>query len=223
MAKQPGFAIFPVAFIAGTEMHSALVGAFNASNLLAVYAVARILGQDKLDVLQNLSGLTAPAGRMEVVRDQIRQVTAFVDYAHTPDALRNVLETIGEIKRPGQQVVTVIGCGGNRDALKRPVMAKLAVQHSDRVILTSDNPRFESPDQIIKDMEAGIPNSEKHKVLSITNRREAIKVANAIAMEGGIILVAGKGHENYQDIQGIKRPFDDREVLKECFANKSRE
>ncbi|MBK8504258.1 MAG: UDP-N-acetylmuramoyl-L-alanyl-D-glutamate--2,6-diaminopimelate ligase [Saprospiraceae bacterium] len=204
--------------IDGTEMHSALVGAFNASNLLAVYAVARILGQDKLDVLQNLSGLAAPAGRMEVVRDQSRQVTAFVDYAHTPDALKNVLETIVEIKQRGQQVVTVVGCGGNRDALKRPVMAKLAVQYSDRVILTSDNPRFEDPEQIIKDMENGIPSGEMYKVLSITNRREAIKVAIAIIDEGGIILVAGKGHENYQDIQGIKKPFDDREVLKECFT-----
>jgi UDP-N-acetylmuramoyl-L-alanyl-D-glutamate--2,6-diaminopimelate ligase len=160
---------------------------------------------------------------MEMVRDQTRQITAFVDYAHTPDALKNVLETIVEIKKPGQQVVTVVGCGGNRDALKRPTMARLAVQFSDRVILTSDNPRFEDPEAIIKDMETGIPKEDLSKVLSITNRREAIKVASMIITEGGIILVAGKGHENYQDVKGIKTPFDDRTILKECFANISHE
>lgn len=201
----------------GTELHSQLVGAFNASNLLAVYAIARLLEQEKLAVLQTVSGLPAPAGRMEVIRDSNRGITAFVDYAHTPDALKNVLETIQEIKRKGQEVITVVGCGGNRDALKRPVMAALAVQYSDKVILTSDNPRFEDPEQIIREMEEGIPPAKKHEVLSITNRKEAIKVASAMVKNGGIILVAGKGHENYQDIQGEKKPFDDRQILQDCF------
>jgi UDP-N-acetylmuramoyl-L-alanyl-D-glutamate--2,6-diaminopimelate ligase len=204
--------------IDGTELHCQLVGAFNASNLLAVYAIACMLDQEKLAVLRAISNLQSPAGRMEVVRDPERSITAFVDYAHTPDALKNVLETILEIRRPGQEVITVVGCGGNRDALKRPVMARLAVQYSDRVILTSDNPRFEDPEQIIREMEAGIPAGKKQQVLSITNRKEAIRTAAVMCKDGGIILVAGKGHENYQEIQGERKPFDDREVLRECFA-----
>lgn len=203
----------------GVEIHSLLVGAFNASNLLAVYAIARIMEQDKMDLLQRMSTLSAPAGRMEKVQNSKKNITAFVDYAHTPDALQNVLETIAEIKKNGQEVITVVGCGGNRDALKRPVMARIAVQFSDRVILTSDNPRFEDPDLIIREMQSGVPEDQQGKVLSITNRREAIKVATALAGVGTIILVAGKGHETYQDIGGVKSPFDDRKILLECFEN----
>lgn len=202
----------------GTEIHSQLVGSFNASNLLAVYAIARIMGQEKMDVLQHLSKVAAPAGRMEAIKNPSGSQVAFVDYAHTPDALENVLQTIHEIKKSGQRVITVVGCGGNRDALKRPVMAKIASQFSDQVILTSDNPRFEDPEQIIREMEAGIPQDRRQKALSITNRREAIKTAIALAGEGAIILVAGKGHETYQEIRGVKNPFDDRKILMEYFS-----
>ncbi|MCB0670266.1 MAG: UDP-N-acetylmuramoyl-L-alanyl-D-glutamate--2,6-diaminopimelate ligase [Saprospiraceae bacterium] len=205
--------------IDGVEVHSQIVGSFNASNLLAVYAIARIAGQEKIDVLTNISSLSSPPGRMEAIKNPKRNVVAFVDYAHTPDALQNVLQTINEIKNNDQEVITVIGCGGNRDALKRPVMAKIASQFSDRVILTSDNPRFEDPDQIIREMEAGIPDEGRKSTLSITNRREAIKVACALAAEGAIILVAGKGHENYQEIKGVRNAFDDREILREYFVS----
>lgn len=203
----------------GTEIHSQLVGAFNASNLLAVYAIARITGHEKMDVLQKLSTISAPPGRMEVIKNPAKNITGFVDYAHTPDALKNVLETINEIKRGKQNVITVIGCGGNRDALKRPVMARIAVQYSDRVILTSDNPRFEDPEAIIREMEAGIPQDLRNKVLSITSRKEAIKVASALAPEDAIILIAGKGHETYQEVKGVRTPFDDRAVLQDCFTS----
>ena len=204
--------------IDGVELYSQLVGAFNASNLLATYAIGRILGQDKLDVLQKISALPSPPGRMEVVRDPKKQVTAFVDYAHTPDALKNVLETIWEIKRPGQEVITVVGCGGDRDVAKRPVMTRIAARFSDKVILTSDNPRSESPEAIIKDMEAGIPRDKAHRIMSIVNRREAIKVATNLIGERGILLIAGKGHETYQEINGERHPFDDRTILRECFG-----
>ena len=201
----------------GQELYSQLVGGFNASNLLAVYVVSKILGTDKLNALTQMSLLKPPAGRFERVpaRDGI---TAIVDYAHTPDALNNVLKTISHVRTGGEKVITVVGCGGNRDAQKRPVMARSAADGSDRVILTSDNPRDEDPAQILRDMEAGLDPIEKRKCLSIVDRREAIRTAAALAEPGDIVLVAGKGHETYQEILGDRHPFDDRLELKEAFA-----
>ena len=201
----------------GQELYSQLVGGFNASNLLAVYVVSKMLGTDKLNALTQMSLLKPPAGRFERVpaRDDI---TAIVDYAHTPDALDNVLKTIAHVRTGGENVITVVGCGGDRDSAKRPLMAKRAADGSDRVILTSDNPRTEDPNAILKDMEAGLDPIEKRKCLSIVDRREAIRTAAALAEPGDIVLVAGKGHETYQDIQGEKHPFDDRLELKNAFA-----
>ena len=201
----------------GQELYSQLVGGFNASNLLAVYVVSKMLGTDKLNALTQMSLLKPPAGRFERVpaRDGI---TAIVDYAHTPDALNNVLKTISHVRTGGEKVITVVGCGGNRDAQKRPVMARSAADGSDRVILTSDNPRDEDPAQILRDMEAGLDPIEKRKCLSIVDRREAIRTAAALAEPGDIVLVAGKGHETYQEILGVRHPFDDRLELKEAFA-----
>ena len=201
----------------GQELYSQLVGGFNASNLLAVYVVSKMLGTDKLNALTQMSLLKPPAGRFERVpaRDGI---TAIVDYAHTPDALNNVLKTISHVRTGGEKVITVVGCGGNRDAQKRPVMARNAADGSDRVILTSDNPRDEDPAQILRDMEAGLDPIEKRKCLSIVDRREAIRTAAALAEPGDIVLVAGKGHETYQEILGDRHPFDDRLELKEAFA-----
>lgn len=201
----------------GQELYSQLVGGFNASNLLAVYVVSKMLGTDKLNALTQMSLLKPPDGRFERVpaRDGI---TAIVDYAHTPDALNNVLKTISHVRTGGEKVITVVGCGGNRDAQKRPVMARSAADGSDRVILTSDNPRDEDPAQILRDMEAGLDPIEKRKCLSIVDRREAIRTAAALAEPGDIVLVAGKGHETYQEILGDRHPFDDRLELKEAFA-----
>ena len=201
----------------GQELYSQLVGGFNASNLLAVHVVSKMLGTDKLNALTQMSLLKPPAGRFERVpaRDGI---TAIVDYAHTPDALNNVLKTISHVRTGGEKVITVVGCGGNRDAQKRPVMARSAADGSDRVILTSDNPRDEDPAQILRDMEAGLDPIEKRKCLSIVDRREAIRTAAALAEPGDIVLVAGKGHETYQEILGDRHPFDDRLELKEAFA-----
>ena len=201
----------------GQELYSQLVGGFNASNLLAVYVVSKMLGTDKLNALTQMSLLKPPAGRFERVpaRDGI---TAIVDYAHTPDALNNVLKTISHVRTGGEKVITVVGCGGNRDVQKRPVMARSAADGSDRVILTSDNPRDEDPAQILRDMEAGLDPIEKRKCLSIVDRREAIRTAAALAEPGDIVLVAGKGHETYQEILGDRHPFDDRLELKEAFA-----
>ena len=201
----------------GQELYSQLVGGFNASNLLAVYVVSKMLGTDKLNALTQMSLLKPPAGRFERVpaRDGI---TAIVDYAHTPDALNNVLKTISHVRTGGEKVITVVGCGGNRDAQKRPVMARSAADGSDRVILTSDNPRDEDPAQILRDMEDGLDPIEKRKCLSIVDRREAIRTAAALAEPGDIVLVAGKGHETYQEILGDRHPFDDRLELKEAFA-----
>ncbi len=202
------------------ELHAQLFGAFNASNLLATYAIARVMGHEKIDVLKQLSTLKPPRGRMEVVKDDRRRIVAFVDYAHTPDALENVLRTLNEIKRRNQQIITVVGCGGNRDHIKRPMMAEIAVRYSHQVILTSDNPRNEDPGEIIRQMETGVPKEQKSKVLSITDRRVAIRVASALSQEEGIVLVAGKGHETYQEVMGEYKPFDDREVLKSIFSSK---
>jgi UDP-N-acetylmuramoyl-L-alanyl-D-glutamate--2,6-diaminopimelate ligase len=200
----------------GQELYSQLVGGFNASNLLAVYVVSKMLGADKMNALTQMSLLKPPAGRFERVpaRDGI---TAIVDYAHTPDALDNVLKTIAHVRTGGEKVITVVGCGGDRDTAKRPVMARSATSGSDRVILTSDNPRSEDPAAILKDMEAGLDPIERRKCLTVVDRREAIRTAAALAEPGDIVLVAGKGHETYQEIQGERHPFDDRLELREAF------
>jgi len=201
----------------GQEIWTRFVGKFNASNLLAVYATAIQLKQNKDEVLTVISNLTPVKGRFEILRS-VDGKYAIVDYAHTPDALKNVLAAISEIRTKNEQVITVVGAGGDRDKTKRPEMAKEAILASDKVILTSDNPRTENPAQIIKDMEAGVAAQYKNKVVSIENRLEAIKTATLIAQPGDIILVAGKGHENYQDVNGVKHHFDDKEVIKEFFG-----
>jgi len=200
----------------GQELYSQLVGGFNASNLLAVYVVSKMLGAEKMNALTQMSLLKPPAGRFERVpaRDGI---TAIVDYAHTPDALDNVLKTIAHVRTGGEKVITVVGCGGDRDTAKRPVMARSATSGSDRVILTSDNPRSEDPAAILKDMEAGLDPIERRKCLTVVDRREAIRTAAALAEPGDIVLVAGKGHETYQEILGERHPFDDRLELREAF------
>jgi UDP-N-acetylmuramoyl-L-alanyl-D-glutamate--2,6-diaminopimelate ligase len=193
-----------------------LIGDFNAYNLLSVYAAAMLLGEDKDEVLTELSNISTAPGRFEQVA-QGSDVIAVVDYAHTPDALENVLQTIAGFRTGAEQVITVVGCGGNRDKAKRPLMAEIAANFSDRVVLTSDNPRFEEPAQILADMQAGVSASNTRKVLSILDRKEAIRTACMLARPGDIILVAGKGHETYQEISGIKHPFDDRQVLAEIL------
>ena len=198
----------------GTEMWSKLIGPFNASNMLAVYATAMLLGQEKLKVLTALSTLSAVDGRFQQVKNP-SGIVGIVDYAHTPDALLNVLRTIREIRTSDERIVTVIGCGGDRDSLKRPVMARIACEESDKVILTSDNPRSEDPEEIIRQMQQGVEKVHQKKVLSITDRREAIKTACSLAAAGDVILVAGKGHEKYQEIKGVKYPFDDVKILAE--------
>ncbi len=194
-----------------------LIGEFNAYNLLAVYGTAVLLEEDKTEVLTQLSRLQSAEGRFDYVSDAKRKVTAIVDYAHTPDALEKVLETISALKSKQARIITVVGCGGDRDKTKRPEMARMACKFSDQVVLTSDNPRSEEPEAIIKDMEAGLSAQDQPKVLSITERRSAIKTACRLAQSGDVVLVAGKGHEKYQEIKGVKHPFDDKEVLKEEF------
>ncbi len=203
--------------MAGHEIWTRFVGKFNASNLLAVFGTAVSLGQDEDEVLKEISNLGPVAGRFDAVRSMDGKL-AIVDYAHTPDALKNVLAAISEIRTRNEQVITVVGAGGDRDKTKRPEMAQEALLASDKVILTSDNPRTEDPAEIIKDMEAGVGAQYKNKVVSIVNRKEAIKTAVLLAQPGDIILVAGKGHENYQEINGVKHHFDDKEVLKEYFG-----
>lgn len=199
------------------EVHFRLIGEFNAYNLLAVYGTAVCLGENKQEVLTQLSTLTGAEGRFDYMVSPVEKIIAIVDYAHTPDALLNVLLTIKKLRTGNEQVITVAGCGGNRDATKRPVMAEVACEHSDKVIFTSDNPRFEDPLAIIRDMEAGVPAAARRKTISIENRREAIKTAINLAGPDDIVLVAGKGHETYQDVQGVKSHFDDKEVVKEIF------
>ncbi len=201
----------------GQEVWTHFVGKFNASNLLAVYATAILSGLEKEEVMMAISELTPVQGRFDAVRSLDGKM-AIVDYAHTPDALKNVLSAIAEIRSGQEKVITVIGAGGDRDRTKRPEMAREAVMASDRVILTSDNPRTEDPDAIIREMEAGVDEKSKNKVLSISNRREAIKTACLLATAGDIILVAGKGHENYQEINGVKTHFDDKEIIREIFG-----
>ncbi len=200
--------------IDGKDLWCKLVGEHNAYNLLAIYGAAVLLGFDKEEVLMLLSSLESVEGRFDhFVNDN--KVMAIVDYAHTPDALENVLKAISRIRTRNEQLFTVVGCGGNRDKSKRPLMAHIAAKYSDRVLLTSDNPRFEDPDEIIKQMEAGLDPVEKKKTINITDRYQAIKTACTMASPGDIILVAGKGHEKYQEIKGEKKPFDDKKILEE--------
>ncbi|NND08144.1 MAG: UDP-N-acetylmuramoyl-L-alanyl-D-glutamate--2,6-diaminopimelate ligase [Saprospiraceae bacterium] len=203
--------------IEGKEVFTTLVGDFNASNLLAVYGIAHQLQFEQIEILQNLSKVMAPPGRLESIWNERRKVLAFVDYAHTPDALKKVLQTIKGIKGPGSKIITVVGCGGNRDKTKRPKMARISLEYSNRVIFTSDNPRDEDPASILSDMTAALDPGEYGQVLSIENRKEAIRTANMLAREHDIILVAGKGHEKYQEIKGERLPFDDREEILKCF------
>lgn len=198
------------------EVWFKMVGSFNAYNLLAVYAAAMLLDQDHAKVLTSLSKLSGAEGRFDYVISP-NKVIGIVDYAHTPDAVQNVLSTIHNIRKGNEQVITVIGCGGDRDKTKRPVMAKVACEWSDKVILTSDNPRSEDPIQIIRDMEEGVPVKSKFNVASIADRHEAIKTACELARPGDIILLAGKGHEKYQEIKGVKNHFDDKEELLNQF------
>ncbi len=197
-----------------TDVYFKMVGSFNAYNLLAAYSTAVLLEQDKLSVLTALSALSGAEGRFDYAVAKNGTV-AIVDYAHTPDAVQNVLSTIANIRKGTEQVITVIGCGGDRDKTKRPVMAQVACDWSDKVILTSDNPRTEDPQSIIKDMETGVSPTNQRKAISILDRREAIKTACHIAQPGDIILIAGKGHEKYQEINGIRYHFDDKEVINE--------
>lgn len=198
------------------EVWFKLVGSFNAYNLLAVYATAMLLDQDKLKVLTSLSRLTGAEGRFDYLIST-HGVIGIVDYAHTPDAVLNVLNTIRDIRKGNEQVITIIGCGGDRDKTKRPVMAKVACEGSDKVILTSDNPRSEDPESILYEMEAGVSPIHRKKTISITDRKEAIKTACLLAKSGDIILLAGKGHEKYQEINGVKYPFDDKAILSETL------
>ncbi len=200
------------------EVHFRLIGEFNAYNLLAVYGAAVCLGEDKHEVLRCLSLLTGAEGRFDYLVSPKDKVMAIVDYAHTPDALLNVLATIKKLRKGNEQVITVVGCGGDRDKTKRPVMAEVASEYSDKVILTSDNPRSEEPEAIIRDMEAGLGSAGKRRSISITDRKEAIKTAISLAGPEDIILVAGKGHEKYQEIKGVRHHFDDKEVVRELFA-----
>lgn len=202
--------------IDGVEVWTRFIGEFNAYNLLAVYSTGVLLGIGKEEMLTILSGMTPVAGRFEYVRSK-QKITAIVDYAHTPDALLNVVTTINKIRKPEQKFITVVGAGGNRDKTKRPEMARIAVENCDMVILTSDNPRNEKPEDILDDMKAGIPDGYVGKVLVIVDRKEAIKTACAISRSNDIILVAGKGHEDYQEVNGVKHHFDDKEVLREIF------
>jgi len=203
--------------IDGREILFRLIGVFNAYNLLAVYGAAVLLGEDPTESLTILSGLTTAPGRFEPVVSATQRITGIIDYAHTPDALENVLQTLHEIRQPSQQIITVVGCGGNRDAAKRPIMANLAARLSNKVILTADNPRFEDPNDILAQMQAGVTAPDSAKVRTVPDRREAIRTAVQLAGANDIVLVAGKGHETYQEIRGVKAPFDDKLILTEIF------
>lgn len=204
------------------EVHFRLIGEFNAYNLLAVFGAAMSMSEDKHEVLRCLSVLTGAEGRFEYMMSPKDRIIAIVDYAHTPDALLNVLATIKKLKKGFEQVITVVGCGGDRDKTKRPVMAQVACEYSDRAILTSDNPRSEDPAEIIKDMEEGLPVASKRKYLAIVDRKEAIKTALSLAKPEDIVLIAGKGHEKYQEIKGVKHHFDDKEIVSQMFEELDR-
>ena len=199
------------------EVHFRLIGEFNAYNLLAVYGAAICLNEDKNEVLLHLSAMTGAEGRFDYYVSKHEKVIGIIDYAHTPDALINVLMTIQKLRKGHEQVITVVGCGGDRDKTKRPIMAESACEYSTRAIFTSDNPRSEDPLEILKDMEKGLSSAARRKFISIADRKEAIKTAVSIAKTEDIVLIAGKGHEKYQDIKGVKHPFDDKQVLMEMF------
>lgn len=201
----------------GREVMTRLIGEFNAYNLLSVYGAAVLLGQKPEETLTVLSNLSAAEGRFDYVLDAKRKLTGIVDYAHTPDALEKVLETLRQSRRGASRIITVVGCGGDRDKAKRPEMAKVACRLSDIVILTSDNPRSEDPEAILADMAAGIPHDAIQRTLVLSDRRTAIQTACRTAQNGDVLLIAGKGHEKYQEIKGVKYPFDDKEILKEEF------
>ncbi len=202
------------------EVWIKLIGSFNAYNALVVYAMAILLKQDKVQVLTTLSNLNSVEGRFQYVKSK-SGIIAIVDYAHTPDALKNVLETVKDIRTGNEQVITVVGCGGDRDSAKRPVMAKIACEYSNKTILTSDNPRSENPEEILNQMQSGLSPVEMKSALRISDRKEAIKTAVAFAKEGDILLIAGKGHEKYQEINGVKHHFDDFEIIKELFETQT--
>ena len=203
--------------LTGREVSVRFVGRFNVSNLLAVYGAAIELGISPEETLRVLSSLHPVNGRFEAIRSS-KGVSAIIDYAHTPDALANVLSSIDEIVRGKAQVITVCGAGGNRDKGKRPLMAQEAANRSDRVIITSDNPRFEEPQAIVDDMLAGLDETQRAKTIAIVDRREAIRAAAAMAQAGDVILIAGKGHEPYQEVRGVKHHFDDHEEVRKAFG-----
>lgn len=204
--------------INGIEVHSRLVGTFNAYNFLGVFATATRLGFDQVEILAKMSDLLPVDGRFDTLYNPLKKVLGIIDYAHTPDALDNVLDTIRELKSREARVITVVGCGGDRDKTKRPIMAKIAVQKSDMVILTADNPRSENPESILDDMIAGLTPAERKNMIRQTDRKEAIRMASMLGNKpGDIILVAGKGHENYQEIKGKRFPFDDKIILREVL------
>jgi UDP-N-acetylmuramoyl-L-alanyl-D-glutamate--2,6-diaminopimelate ligase len=201
------------------DVHFRLIGEFNAYNLLAVYATAICLGEDRLDVLQTLSNLTGAEGRFDYTVSPKQRIIGIVDYAHTPDALLNVLATIKKFQKGGEQIITVVGCGGDRDKSKRKLMGNAAAEFSTRAIFTADNPRAEDPAAILKDMAEGMEALLQRKVLVIEDRKEAIRTAVMMAREDDIILVAGKGHEKYQEIKGQRFPFDDKDILVRTFTD----
>lgn len=203
--------------INNNEVWSTLIGNFNAYNLAAIYAAADLLGLEELENLKYLSQLKSVSGRFQYIISDKEKITAIVDYAHTPDALKNVLETINTIRTKNEELITVVGCGGDRDATKRPIMGKVASDLSTKVILTSDNPRTEDPDKIIEDVEAGVEAHNWSKVISVTNRKQAIKSACAMAKAKDIILIAGKGHETYQEVNGVRSDFDDMKIVQEML------
>jgi UDP-N-acetylmuramoyl-L-alanyl-D-glutamate--2,6-diaminopimelate ligase len=202
------------------EVWIKLIGSFNAYNALVVYAMAILLKQDKVQVLTTLSNLNSVEGRFQYIKSK-SGIIAIVDYAHTPDALKNVLETVKDIRTGNEQVITVVGCGGDRDSAKRPLMAKIACEFSNKTILTSDNPRSENPEEILNQMQSGLSPVDMKNALRISDRKEAIKTAVAFAKEGDILLIAGKGHEKYQEVNGVKHHFDDFEIIKELFETQT--
>lgn len=203
--------------LAGHDVYTRMVGRFNAYNLLSVYAVAVLLGVESVEALSVISNIQGASGRFEWVSSARDKIIGIVDYAHTPDALKNVLDTVREIRTGNEQLITVVGCGGDRDPDKRPIMALIASELSDRAILTSDNPRSEDPQTILQEMQKGVPGQNFKKVLVQIDRKEAIRMAVAMANPGDIIMIAGKGHENYQEIKGVKYPFDDKAILQSTF------
>ncbi len=199
------------------EVHFRLIGEFNAYNLLAVFGAAVCLGEEKAEILRNLSVLSGAEGRFDYMISPREKIVGIVDYAHTPDALENVLSTLRKLRRNDERIITVVGCGGDRDKTKRPIMGEVACQLSDQVVFTSDNPRSEDAGDILKDMESGLNTAARRKIISISDRKEAIKTAVHLTHPSDIVLVAGKGHEKYQEIKGVKYPFDDKAVLREIF------